>query len=511
MMKPRILVAEADEPIRNDIVTVLESANYHCLKAANSSEALAFLQSGEDFDLMLAGIAPATQCYMLIAEAKERFPDMPVIVVTAMNDISVALNAIRKGAYDYLLKPFDRDDLLNTAGRGLENYRLKLESRAYQANLEGLVTSRTEQLRQAVRTLERSYAITLEALGNALALKQAEPKGHSRRVAAFTVAIARTMGLDADRIRVIARGAFLHDIGKIAVPDPILLKPGPLDSEEFAIVREHCFRGYQILRCIPFLSEAAEIVYCHHENYDGSGYPRHLKGNEIPIGARIVAVANSLDTITSDRPYRAARSIGAAKEEIRRCAGRQFDPTVVTTFASMPENIWADLKAGIKRQGELNFQEEPTIDENGFLVGTIEGLERLVGKNVQQQPPPLREEPRGPVPEVDPEDLRTLWREQHELQARHAGEHVAIAMDVAQQMCKPGADIEAVFYRSSMIWLLSQFAKEKFAPWITDKQVSDVVFRTMSKIPMEWLGHTPRRDLPFDVEEFFRRVSGGGA
>ena len=351
MMKERILVAEAEEQIRNEIVTILESANSYCLKAANSSEALAFFQSGEEFELMLAGIAPATQCYTLIAEAKERFPDMPVIVVTAVNDISVALDAIRKGAYDYLLKPFDRDDVLKTAERGLENRRLKLENRAYQANLEALVASRTEQLRQAVSTLERSYDITLEALGSALALKQGEHESHSKRVTAFTIAIARAIGLNTDQIRVIARGAFLHDIGKMAIPDPILLKPGQLDPEEIAIVREHCFRGYQILRRIPFLSEAAEIVYCHHENYDGSGYPRHLKGDEIPIGARIVAVANSLDAITSDRPYRVARPIGAAREEINSCAGRQFDPTVVTTFASMPENIWADLKAGIKRQG----------------------------------------------------------------------------------------------------------------------------------------------------------------
>ena len=501
MMKPRILVAEADEPICNDIVTVLESANYDCLKAANSSEALAFFQSGEEFDLVLAGIAPPTQCYALLAEAKERFPDMPIIVVTTMNDVSVALNAIRKGAYDYLLTPFDKDDLLSTAGRGLENHRLKLESRAYQANLEGLVTSRTEQLRQAVRTLERSYDITLEALGNALASKQAEPEGHSKRVTAFTVAIARAMGLDADRIRVIARGAFLHDIGKIAVPDPILLKPGPLDPEEIAVVREHCFRGYKILRCIPFLSQAAEIVYCHHENYDGSGYPRRLKGDEIPIGARILAVANSLDAIISDRPYRAARSIGAAKDEIRSCAGRQFDPTVVTTFASMPENIWADLKAGIK---------EPTTDDKAFPEGTIVGLERLVNKNIQQPPsfPPsplsLGGKPGEPVPEVDPEDLKTLWCERHERQAHYAGEH-AMSIDFARQICKPGADVQAVCYRLSFLWLMNRIASEQFAAFTRDGQPVDAAFRAAAKVPAESMGvGIVREGPPFDVNEFVR-------
>jgi hypothetical protein len=149
------------------------------------------------------------------------------------------------------------------------------------------------------------------------------------------------------------------------------------------------------------------------------------------------------------------------------------------------------------------------MDEKPFLGDTIEGLERLVGRNVQQQPSPVREEPRGPVPEVDPEDLKTLWREQHDPQGRHSGEYV-MAMDFAQQLCKPGADIKAVFHRSSMIWLLSQFARKQLGPWVKDEQVLDVVFRTMAKIPMEWLGHAPRQGLPFDVEEFFRQLNQTG-
>src|SRR6201981_3273683 len=241
----------------------------------------------------------------LLERTKERFPDMPVVMVTAVHDISVALAAIRNGAYDYLLKPFDREQLLATVRRALENRRLKLENRAYQTNLEVLVTARTEQLRQAVHTLERSYDITLEVLGDALDLKDAETENHSRRVTAFTIAIARAMGLSSDQIRIIARGAFLHDIGKMAIPDQILKKPGKLDAEETAIMREHCYRGYQIVRRIPFLSEAAEIVYAHQEKYDGTGYPRGLKGDQIPLGARIFSIADTLDAMTSDRPYRA--------------------------------------------------------------------------------------------------------------------------------------------------------------------------------------------------------------
>jgi putative nucleotidyltransferase with HDIG domain len=271
-------------------------------------------------------------------------------MVTAMHDISIALNAIRNGAYDYLLKPFDREQLLATVRRALENRRLKLENRAYQTNLEALVTARTEQLRQAITTLEQSYDITLEALGNALDLKDAETEGHSKRVTAFTIAIARAMGLTAGQIRVIARGAFLHDIGKMAIPDAILRKPGALEPDEVAIMREHCYRGYQILKRIPFLSEAAEIVYSHQEKYDGTGYPRGLKGDEIPLGARIFSVADTLDAMTSDRPYRAKLPFSVAREEIQRWSGRQFDPSVVTTFLQMPEHIWDDLRKSIDEQ-----------------------------------------------------------------------------------------------------------------------------------------------------------------
>jgi len=286
----------------------------------------------------------------LLERTKERYPDMPVVMVTAVHDISVALAAIRNGAYDYLLKPFEREQLLATVRRALENRRLKLENRDYKTKLESLVAARTEQLRKTMSNLERSYDVTLEALGDALDLKDAETEGHSKRVTAFTIAIARAMGLPADQIRVIARGAFLHDIGKMAIPDAILRKPGALDAEEIIIMREHCYRGYQMLKKIPFLTEAAEIVYSHQERWDGTGYPRGLKGEQIPLGSRMFSVADTLDAITSDRPYRPKQSISAACEEIRAWSGRQFDPEVVQVFLSMPENIWDDLRKEIDAQ-----------------------------------------------------------------------------------------------------------------------------------------------------------------
>jgi HD-GYP domain-containing protein (c-di-GMP phosphodiesterase class II) len=158
------------------------------------------------------------------------------------------------------------------------------------------------------------------------------------------------MGLPPEEIKIIARGAFLHDIGKMAIPDDILRKPGSLTSEEQDLMREHCSRGYQMLRKIPFLSGAAEIVFCHQEFYDGNGYPSGLKGREIPVGARIFAVADTLDAITSDRPYRRARGFDAARQEILRCSGTQFDPAVVEVFVKIPNELWQELRSEISGQ-----------------------------------------------------------------------------------------------------------------------------------------------------------------
>jgi len=350
-MVEHILVVDDEEPIREIVSSMLRSAGFQCTQAGSGREALAILDSGEEFELMLTDIMmPDLDGIALLERAKERFPDMPVVLVTALHDISVALAAIRNGAYDYLLKPFEREQLLATSRRALENRRLKLQNRAYQTNLEALVAERTAQLQKALADLERSYDITLEALGDALDLKDAETEGHSKRVTAFTIAIARAMDIPGDKIRVIARGAFLHDIGKMAIPDAILRKPSKLNIAEMETMKEHSFRGYQMLRKIPFLAEAAEIVYSHQECYDGSGYPRGLRGEQIAIGARIFAVADALDAMRSDRPYRPAQSFEAAREEIIKWSGRQFDPKVVKVFLSLPETIWEDLRREIDSQ-----------------------------------------------------------------------------------------------------------------------------------------------------------------
>src|SRR5246127_1639473 len=353
MPSERILVVDDEDSIREIVSSMLASANYQCRQAASGLEALALLDSGEEFELMLSDLMMAGMDGIgLLEKTKERYPDMPVVMATAVHDISVALTAIRNGAYDYLLKPFEREALLNTVRRALENRRLKLENRAYQTNLEALVAQRTEQWRLALLNLEKSYDYTLEALGDALDMKDAETEGHSRRVTAYTIAIARAMGIPKEQIAVIARGAFLHDIGKMAIPDAILRKPGALTPDEITVMKEHSFLGYKVLQKIPFLQEASEIVYAHQEKFDGSGYPRGLKGEEIPLGARIFSIADTLDAITSDRPYRKARSFHAARGEIKRCSGTQFDPRVVEVYLTLPDQLWEDLRGEITQHAK---------------------------------------------------------------------------------------------------------------------------------------------------------------
>ena len=346
----RILVVDDELPVRSMISATLERQGYNVQSCASGREAIALLGRNA-FDLVLSDIVMQDgNGIALLEQIHSQQPQLPVVMVTAIHDISVAIDAMRRGAYDYLLKPFEREHLISTVQRALTRRQELQESHSYQQSLEEAVRARTEMLRQAMEDLEHSYDVTLEALGDALDLKDSETEGHSKRVTAYTIALARAMGINPADIKVIARGAFLHDIGKMAIPDEILLKPDTLTPEEQEVMREHCGRGYHILRKIPFLSGAAEIVFTHQEHHDGSGYPNRLRGNEIPIGARIFSVADTLDAITSDRPYRKARGFDAAREEILRCSGTQFDPAVVEVFLKIPNELWHELRSEITGQ-----------------------------------------------------------------------------------------------------------------------------------------------------------------
>jgi len=348
----RILAVDDEPHVRAMIGATLERQGFDVQLAASGREALDILDRGA-FDLVLTDIVMQDgNGIALLDRIHGLQPQLPVVMVTAIHDISVAIDSMRRGAYDYLLKPFEREHLVSTVKRALDHRQALQDSHNYQQNLEQVVTARTEMLRQAMENLEHSYDVTLEALGDALDLKDSETEGHSKRVTAYTIALARAMGITPAQIKIIARGAFLHDIGKMAIPDDILRKPGKLTHEEQQVMREHCARGYHMLRKIPFLSEAAEIVFSHQEHFDGTGYPSGLAGGEIPVGSRIFAIADTLDAITSDRPYRKARSFDHARQEILTGSGTQFDPNVVEVFLKIPNELWHELRSEITGQNK---------------------------------------------------------------------------------------------------------------------------------------------------------------
>lgn len=364
MQPANILVIDDEAAIRDTIQGLLGASGHYTGAAESGEQAIGWLQEHPGCELVLADVMlPDESGLDLLDRITADFPETPVVMLTAVQDIAVVTNAFRHGAIDYLVKPFQRKQLIEVVERALEHGRLLRQHAAYRQNLEEIISSRTSRLRATMHDLERSYDITLEVMGDALDLRDAETEGHSRRVTAYTVALARELNLSVEELRVISRGAYLHDIGKIATPDAILLKPGKLTDDEREIMREHCVRGYEMVRKIPFLRDAAEIVHAHQECFDGSGYPRGLRGEEIPVGARIFAIADTLDAMTSDRPYRKAMSFAQARVEISRQSGTQFDPRLVQVFLGMPEEIWGKLRE------EVDQTSGPVFNARNWSVG----------------------------------------------------------------------------------------------------------------------------------------------
>ncbi len=342
-----ILVVDDEPSIRDLLQEGLKSSGYSCVIASDGYEALDRLKERE-FSLVLSDIdMPRMDGVKLLQALQDRHPDVEVVMITGVVDVEVALQAIRMGASDYLTKPFNLDEVRFTIQKTLEKRRLILENREYQKNLEQKVAERTAQVVMKHREIETlfeklhsSYETTLRALAAALDTRDTETQGHSVRVSEYTAVIAMRMGVKDPELTDIRRGALLHDVGKIGISDAVLRKPGKLTPEEWVEMKLHPEIGYRILSGIVFLEDSLSLVLSHQERYDGSGYPRGLKGEEIPLGARIFAVVDTLDAMTSDRPYRKALTYRDAREEIIRNRNIQFDPRVVDVFLTIPPEEW---------------------------------------------------------------------------------------------------------------------------------------------------------------------------
>jgi putative nucleotidyltransferase with HDIG domain len=341
----RVLIVDDERDIRTTLNAVFGSAGYECRTAGDGREA-ARLFEADRVPLTITDIKmPVMDGLQLLQHVRARDADAAVIMLTGAADVRTAVESLKQGASDFILKPVNLDQVLLAAERALERRQLLIERREHQVLLEYRVAEATRELGVALDELRRTYQATLEALGSALATREVGTEQHSRRVYAYSIALARAHGMSEGDLDALGRGVLLHDIGKIGISDAILLKPGPLTPEERATMRGHPTVGRQLLERIPFLRDAIPVVYHHHERWDGTGYPLGLAGSAIPIGARIFAVADAFDAMTFDRPYSKAISLAAARERIREAAGTHFDPDVVTTFLAMPLEVFEEARA----------------------------------------------------------------------------------------------------------------------------------------------------------------------
>jgi len=331
-LERRVLMVDDEERIRRGLAANLRLRGFHCRTAADGESALRLLGT-EPAAIVITDIRmPGHGGMWLLEQIRAVHPETAVILLTGFAEVELAARALRAGASDFLVKPVAMLDLMTAIGRATEKRRLVLENRAYQMELEDRVRVATAELRSTLHMVTQSYRATLEALCSALDAREQETAEHSVRVTRYALEIANGMGILGEAREHLERGALLHDIGKIGIPDAILLKPGPLNEKDWEVMRRHPLIGYEILSGIAFLRPASQIVLCHHEHWDGKGYPQGLSRDAIPLGARIFAVADALDAITSDRLYRPARSFAEALAEIERCAGSQFDPGVVAVL-----------------------------------------------------------------------------------------------------------------------------------------------------------------------------------
>ncbi|RPJ53774.1 MAG: response regulator [Acidobacteria bacterium] len=339
----RILVVDDEPLVRSLLSEYLCNEGYECDLAATGRDALTKLATGS-FSLVVADIRmPELNGLQLLEGIAQRFPDVATIIVTAIADIDTAIYAMKQGAYDYIIKPFNLEQVAESVKRALQLRRTRLESKRISQNLEALVRKKAFALSTALHDLKDQHKTTLEVLIKALDARGHETQCHSQRVQAYTLRLAQQFDFDTLQLMDLARGALLHDIGKIGVPDGILLKPGKLTQDEWSYIRKHPTIGHEILQGVKFLDRVAWMVLCHHEKWDGTGYPQGLKGEQIPLEARIFAILDAYDAITSTRPYREAMSSDVARTAIIANAGTQFDEKVVEEFLKVPQSDWDEI------------------------------------------------------------------------------------------------------------------------------------------------------------------------
>ncbi len=335
--------------MRQLLVSALKTVSLRVDEAADAPSALQAIESG-DFDVVLSDMyMPGASGLDLLTMAKNSQWDLSFILITGRPEVDAMIAAIRMQAADFLLKPFTVKDLSAAVQNGYRRLQTQREARAYRQMLESGIQRRTHDLEAALKSVEQNYQSTLEALVAALDAREHETYAHSFRVRSYTTYLACQIGYPPALLPQLENAALLHDIGKIAVADAILLKPGKLTDEEWVEMRKHPVAGEQILRRIAFLDGASEIVRNHHERWDGAGYPDRLSGEQIPLGARLFAFADTLDAMTSDRSYRKAPGFEAARAEIARCAGKQFDPHIAEVFAKVPLEVWQEIRSKEER------------------------------------------------------------------------------------------------------------------------------------------------------------------
>jgi len=340
----RLLVVDDDLSVRQIVAELLTEDGYAPATAGSAAEALEMMRK-DAFPLVISDIKmPDRDGLSFLRELRAEFPDCAVVMMTGYGQVESAVDALTWGASDYLQKPVRANHLSAAVLRALDRRRIGIETRLYQNALEGAVEEKTRALESAYQQITETYRITLESLVTALDARESETGSHSQRVVRFSLTLGDALGITGKAREDLARGALLHDIGKIGVADHILLKPGRLTEDEWIEMRKHPDIGARIISGIEFLAPAAEVVLAHQERWDGKGYPRGLAGEEIPLGARIFAVADTVDAITTDRPYRRGQTFGAARAELIKCSGTQFDPQVVEVAAAITDEEWIRLR-----------------------------------------------------------------------------------------------------------------------------------------------------------------------